>query len=344
MKDLTIFNDALPLTETEKLNRQSAAEASKKVLENKIKPSSRRRYEAVHKLYEKFCLECKLSPTPPYDEAVRNIYMFISCSIENKGTKSATVSVYKAALKDYFTKKGYDPLPTKSPHLDSIVNSASNINPYTPRQVKALTSKNIRAMIDKCDIGTTIGIRDRAIIALAFCGGFRRSEMAALRVEEIKEKDSQGYTFNLDNTKTGAIEKKVKGGKNLPLFEYVQAWIDLAEINEGRIFYEISKSGKILKEKPVNKKTGKQERDHLSPETISNIFKKYAALIGLDPAIIAGHSTRRGIATESFRNGAKVKDVQDLLGHATAKMSIHYQEKSEGWDNHATNGVFDDEE
>lgn len=341
MTDLTIFSDTTSLTETEKLNRKSAAEASKKVLQDEIKSSSRRRYQAVHKLYEQFCLECKVNHTPLYDEAVQNIHTFISSSIQNKGIKSATVSVYKAALADYFTKKGYDPLPTKSPRLRKIINSAKNINPYTPRKVKALTSKNIRAMIDKCDLGTTIGVRDRAIIALAFCGGFRRSEIAALRMQDIKEKDTNGYTFNLDNTKTGPVEKKVKGGKNLPLFEYLQAWIDLAEINEGRIFYEISKSGRIIKIKPLIGVECKKERDHLSPETISNILKKYAAMIGIDPKIVAGHSTRRGIATESFRNGANVKSVQSLLGHAKPEMSIHYQEKSSDWEDHATNGVFD---
>lgn len=95
------------------------------------------------------------------------------------------------------------------------------------------------------------------------------------------------------------------------------------------MFFEISKSGRIIKIKPLIGKDGNQERDHLSPETISNILKKYAAMIGIDPKIVAGHSTRRGIATESFRNGANVKSVQN------------YQEDSGDWEDHATNGVFD---
>lgn len=174
----------------------------------KIKSSSERRYRAIHKLYEKYCTELGINPTPIYDQAVENIYAFMFYSVKEKGIKSPTITVYKAALVDYFTSAGYDPVPAKSPRLGNITSYAKNVNPHTQRKVKQLNEIDIRAMIGKCDIGTTIGIRDRAIIALAFCGGFRRSEIAALRMEDIKEKDSEGYTFNLDNTKTGPVEKK----------------------------------------------------------------------------------------------------------------------------------------
>jgi len=333
MRELKIYNpNNLQLTEDVAFKRKSAEESMKKSDENKIAKSTQRRYASVIGLYEEFCNQLKINPAPEDDEqAALNVKAFMSHSITNKKIKHVTIKVYFGALSFYFTNLGYKTLPTKSPILKGLVQSAKRQNPYTERKVKALVKDDIVAMISACDQTKTIGIRDAAIIAIKFCSGCRDDEIASLDMNYIKDRHANGYIMKLPETKTGQQIKNVIGGKDIPLLEFMDNWIKTANITEGLIFHEVKKNGKIYfnsKEKPFKTRT------------IRGIIKKYAAKAGLDASLIAGHSTRRGIATYLLREGVSIKSVQGLLGHVTPGMTLRYEEEKDLIDNPAAKGLL----
>ena len=56
----------------------------------------------------------------------------------------------------------------------------------------AFSQKQARAVLDKPDQGTVLGLRDRAILSVGLQVGFRRSEIASLKVGDLHEKWEKG--------------------------------------------------------------------------------------------------------------------------------------------------------
>ncbi|WP_264986302.1 tyrosine-type recombinase/integrase, partial [Novacetimonas hansenii] len=69
-----------------------------------------------------------------------------------------------------------------------------------PDRKAAATADIVERMIDTCD-DSLKGLRDRAILALGFAGAFRRSELVALRVEDLSRTDD-GYRVLIRKSKT----------------------------------------------------------------------------------------------------------------------------------------------
>jgi integrase len=75
--------------------------------------------------------------------------------------------------------------PTAAEEVKVVLAGIRRTVGCVPRRKAAATADRIRAMLEACDTRTILGIRDRALLALGFAGVFRRSELVALRVEEL---------------------------------------------------------------------------------------------------------------------------------------------------------------
>ncbi len=62
----------------------------------------------------------------------------------------------------------------------------------------------------------------------------------------------------------------------------------------------------------------------LAPAGVGDIVKRYAALAGLNPDLIAGHSLRAGFATQAGRNKASVSAIMAQTGHRSPAMVYVY--------------------
>jgi integrase/recombinase XerD len=96
---------------------------------------------------------------------------------------------------------------------------------------RSLSAAEIRAIVEACADGTSKGTRDLAIVVLAYCGGLRRSEIAALNLEDVKAEAEafavqvlgevrQERTVVIDNGGALAIRDylTVRGGETGSLF------------------------------------------------------------------------------------------------------------------------------
>ena len=170
--------------------------------------------------------------------------------------------------------------------------------PFYTQQVQTM----IRALP-----GNLQGLRDRALLLFGFAGGFRRSELARLAVEDIlREKD--GLVINLRRSKTDqeAQGRKValpygSNPETCPVRAY-RDWIETAGIEQGAVFREIDRHGRLATQA-------------LHKDSVGMIVKRAAALIGLDAAVYAGHSLRAGLATQAYLNGASELAIMQQTGH-----------------------------
>lgn len=138
-------------------------------------------------------------------------------------------------------------------------------------------------------------IRDKAILEVLYGTGVRRSELVNLKVEDI-------------NFKQGWIKVLGKGGKE-------------------RIIPLNPTALKLLKELTKNQQSqwvfpGRTLDKHLSTRQLNNIIKKIAEAAGVNN--ITPHKFRHSFCSILFENGADIKTIQDMAGHASVNTTNLY--------------------
>ena len=139
--------------------------------------------------------------------------------------------------------------------------------------------------------------RDAAILEVFYSTGLRLSELATLKFSD----------FNFFNE---TIKVKGKGSKEriVPVgshaLEALNKYFHQAKIKEGPLF--ISKTKKKI-----------------SARAVSDIVKKYTQLADL-PVGVSPHKLRHSFATHLLDNGADLRSVQSLLGHASLSTTQIY--------------------
>jgi site-specific recombinase XerD len=164
--------------------------------------------------------------------------------------------------------------------------------------------------------GGLIGIRDRALLLIGFCGAFRRSELVALDVADVAF-TRDGLVLTIRRSKT---DQEGEGRKiGIPYASHVetcpirslQDWLETSRINEGPIF------------RPINRH-GKMAATRLSPAAVGDVVKRYAAAVGLEASDFAGHSLRSGLATSAAMAGASERSIMNQTGHRSVNTVRRY--------------------
>lgn len=160
--------------------------------------------------------------------------------------------------------------------------------------------EDLQSMIRTMDLTTFTGLRDRAILLLGFMGALRRSELTALRIEDI-HRHPLGIVIDVPLAKGNRIVIPDLTGKlkdpEMDCIRAMRAWVRAGGFRSGPLFRPITTSGRIL-EKP------------LSDGSINDIVKKYAAAIGLDPANYGSNSLRNGFADYAAKRGLAEMDIR----------------------------------
>jgi len=173
------------------------------------------------------------------------------------------------------------------------------------------------------------GVRDRALLLAGFAGGFRRSELAALRVEDL-EATPDGLIVRLGRSKTdqegqGRAVALPYGSDPLTCpVRALQAWLERAGITAGPLFRAVDRDGRA---------GGRA----LHADSVGYLVKRAAGRVGLETAEYAGHSLRAGLATQAAMNGASELAIMKQTGHRSLNTVRKYiREGSLFRDNAAT--------
>lgn len=182
-------------------------------------------------------------------------------------------------------------------------NPAMNLNsPKRPKQLpKFLTQYEVEQILNNITIDTPAGYRNKAILELLWATGMRVSELSGLNFEDL----------NLENNE---IRVFGKGSKERIILvtdrakTYLQRYIETA--------------------RPLVAKGYRTENNENSPvfinntgfrlqtRTIRNVINEIVEKIQL-PKHVTPHVFRHSFATHLIENGADLRVVQELLGHAS---------------------------
>ena len=221
---------------------------------------------------------------------------------QNKERLSAlTQSYHLIALRGFFKYLAKRGIKSLDPSLIDLPRAAK-------KQVTFLHFDEIERLLAEIPLDTESGLRDRAIIELLFSGGLRVSELCSLNRDSI-------------NLERREFMVRGKGKKDRPIFidkstaECIEDYLNMRTDTLPALFLNNSANQQI----PST--SGDFRR--LTPRSIERIVQKYTRLAGITKHVTP-HTMRHSFATDLLMNGADIRSVQSLLGHANISTTLIY--------------------
>lgn len=182
------------------------------------------------------------------------------------------------------------------------------------RKVPLLTAELLQVL---AHLPTTLaGTRDRALLLVGYAGAFRRSELAALRLEDIAWVE-EGAVLTLTRSKTDqegqGREVAIPRGAHAATcpVRALRSWIEQAQLIEGRLFRAVDRHGRL-------------RPGWLHSDAVGEIVKRALARAGFETGQYGGHSLRAGFATQAAKNGATAFDIMRQTGHRSVQTVSRY--------------------
>ena len=168
-----------------------------------------------------------------------------------------------------------------------------------------LTREQAKELLRVPDRSTLKGKRDYAILALLVGCALRRRELATLEISDLQEREGRWVIADLcgkgNRIRTVAVPLWVKHA--------ISAWLDSAELLEGKLFRSVSKGGKVA-------------RFSLSDWAVWSVVQQSAEQIGIER--FGAHDLRRTCAKLCRKSGGDLEQIKFLLGHSSIQSTERY--------------------
>jgi site-specific recombinase XerD len=168
------------------------------------------------------------------------------------------------------------------------------------RELDLISEKELQDLMAAPDTATIGGLRDKAVLELFFSTGLRVSELCSL------DRDT--------DLQTGEISIRGKGGKIRVVFISGSAREAVKKYLNNRV--DVDEAMFIDHSPRAHARMVKEESVRLTPRSIERVVEKYAAIAGISKKCTP-HVIRHSFATDLLYNGADLRTVQMMLGHAS---------------------------
>lgn len=207
----------------------------------------------------------------------------------SRKTQNFHIIALRALLK-YLIKRG----------LDVIAPDKIDLAKDSEREVSFLERDELESLLESVDTTTTTGKRDRALLELFYSTGLRVNELAALNRRDIPLERSE-FTVIGKGKKTRIVFLSDRAKKWLMSY--------LADRKDSKPALFVGSRG--------------PGSEHLSANSIEAIVRKYTIISGITKRV-SPHTIRHTFATELLMNGADIRSVQEMLGHASIATTQRY--------------------
>jgi site-specific recombinase XerD len=190
-----------------------------------------------------------------------------------------------------------------------VANGISRVRGVKSQGVRAgnwLTKNQAKKLLTSPNIETLKGLRDRAILAVMIGGGLRRSEVASLTFDHIRQRDGRWVIVDMvgkgNRVRTVPIPSWVKLA--------IDEWASSANLqSSGLVFQSIHKGGYV-------------SHARMTAQAIRHVVHFYGRQIAMDN--LAAHDLRRTFAKLAHKGGAGLDQIQLSLGHASIRTTEKY--------------------
>ncbi len=267
-----------------------------------LSPATQRYYRQTSERWLRFCAERRL--TDPRDVSPDHLTAY-SGWLQAGGNNKQSVATWLRgvrALMSWAELRGYVELsPFRMWKLKQ---------PKLPAQ-RGFSATDVRGMVDRAGGQLANPQRDTAIILLLFDTGIRRSEVCRLRLADVIEGDHMASSVNVRGKGDKYRRIEIHPQTQRAVFEYL--------VNERpqRVRSEALFLGRGAH--------GWRGYHPFTVDGVSQIIERIARRAGVEGSRLGPHSLRHGFTQEYLESdGARIEDLQILLGHESIAMSLHY--------------------
>lgn len=183
--------------------------------------------------------------------------------------------------------------------LDKIIAKDPTVNLESPKAAKylpgVLQQQETELLLSAPDTTTLRGIRDKAVLETLYATGMRVSELTGLHLDDLHLEFQYAKCFG-------------KGGKEriVPLGSYAIEAIEQYLVRCRPVFLKDKKNPSLF----LNQRGGT-----LTRQSVWNMMKEYGEQVGIGDDL-SPHTLRHSLAAHMLENGADLRTVQEILGHA----------------------------
>jgi integrase len=288
--------------------------------------NTQRGYAADWRHFASWLRRQGLAEMPPDPEAVG---LYLASQVERRGAELSVATLERrlSGIAWRYRQLG-QPLEIRDRHIATVLAGIRRRHGRPPSQKAAIFADELLAMLATLEMDLR-GLRDRAILAIGFAGGLRRSEIVGLDCGPRQTEDGSGWVEIFPEGalltirgKTGWRDVEIGRGSRpgtCPV-ALLETWLRLGRIGHGPLFRAIAR------------KNGGVSGERLTDKHVVRLVKTCALAAGLRGELaegerrlaFGGHSLRAGLASSAQIEEAH---VQKHLGHASAEMTRRYQRK-----------------
>ncbi len=252
----------------------------------------------------RFFQHAKIS-TPQHitDQLVREFRLHLNRQKGVSGTmKLKTQNYYLIALRSFLKFLRKRDIISLNPERIELAKTSA-------RDLDLISSDELNRLLDSCSGDGLRTLRDRAILEILFSTGLRVSELCSLNRDIDLSRDEFSVRGKGDKVRVVFLSSPAKAA--------VKKYIDKRGDVENALFVQMGKNVSNAKEL------------RLTPRSIERLIKHHALKAGITRKVTP-HVIRHSFATDLLENGADLRSVQELLGHAnvaTTQVYTHITDK-----------------
>ena len=237
------------------------------------------------------------------EEKIREFRLWLNRQPGTSGSlKRRTQNYYLIAIRAFLKFLRKREIPCISPERIELAK-------LPERSLDLISNAELDRLISSASGTDERSLRDRAILETLFSTGLRVSELCSLNSDIDLSRDDFSVRGKGDKVRVVFLSPAAKDA----IRTYLKARKDMEEA----LFVTASTIGKSKEQKQKHTAT------RLTPRSVERMIKTYAAKAGITKKVTP-HVLRHSFATDLLGNGADIRSVQALLGHASINTTQIY--------------------
>jgi site-specific recombinase XerD len=276
--------------------------------------STIRAYKTNFERFIQFCEKQSISSLPANPVDVANYV----AQLTKSGLKSSSIRIAVASISSIHKLNLLND-PTQHPDVKIEMRRMHRMLGRSSKQAYGITAPLLERMLitTRNDLR---GVRDRALLLLAYDSMCRRSELVSLKVEDIELSETNDYTEMKIRLRKSKTDQELQGRWIQPSERSAKAiteWIIQAKLDGGYLLRGINNANDITNE--------------LHSSQINRIYKRLAKAANLPGEVIdriSGHSMRVGAAQDLLKSGASMPLIMNKGRWSKTDTVMRYLENS----------------
>ncbi|MBZ0298945.1 MAG: site-specific integrase [Anaerolineae bacterium] len=285
----------LPHSEPHSLTSANDLRTAFDVLAYGLTETSKRQYQHTFDAWRAWCAA---TGTPAHDLSAAQVIAFLDRSELARKTKMARLTHLRRLAQTLHTGDVSNPQLRQNYEQLQLLKLPKDDHGGQTRERKALAPDEVYAALQHWPTDTNLGRRNRALLAVLFYAGLRRSELMALQWADV----DMGHHLVTVRHGKGNQERTIPfaSPKALDLLSRWRACIPHYDF----MFVAVNKGDHIQADQPI------------STETVRRVC--------LASGDFRPHDARRTLLTNLLTSGTDLPDAQFIAGHANGATTMHY--------------------